>query len=751
MKRWIAWLLAGILLFGSAAAEGTAAPGKTGAAAEATESDEPEDLGGSENPGDETGGDDGGEMDFDDGDDEAPAGSDLDAWNDWVNPYPDRNYEELVVGNPTPMDGKFFTGMWGNATSDIDVRSLVHGYYLTMWGYDTGLFVHTPNVVSGMVIGEDPEGNRTYTMALCDDLFFSDGTKITAWDYAFAVLFQAAPEVAETGGLPMDLSYLDGYEEYISGEKQSFTGVHVISDQLIEFTVKHEYLPYFFELYRLCFCPFPIYEIAPGCKVYDDGQGCYIGNEDPGVKQKIFTADLIRETVMDPEYGYLAHPTVGSGPYVLTGWDQETFTCTFEINPYFKGDWEGNKPTIPKLRYTLARNEDMVDLLREDQFQLLNKVTRQDSIINGIQLVGSGLGFSMQSYPRIGLTFIVFTPDRPCLQEMNVRKAINYCFEKAETVDEYTAGYGMPMDGLIGLGQWMYSLVMGTMDYPVELPENPTSQDQKEYDEQIAAWEELSLDGLKHYDLNVEEAVRLLEENGWTLNRDGGAFTPGTDAVRCKEIDGKLEMLDLLCAYPETNITAESMLNLLVPHLAEAGIRLRLLPLDMKTLLRSYNDKDIEAIDMFYLGDDFNVEFDPQLFFQPGDPEAPFEDNLAWVHAQMYEYARLMCETEPQDALGFVTKWITFQEKLSDYLPMIPVYTNVYFDFYTSDLSNYNILKYITWGDAIVPSSYYNVGQAMADMIAEERAAAAAAGENPDASGTEEDLELADDEFAFDD
>ena len=54
--------------------------------------------------------------------------------------YPDRNYEELSVGNPTPMDGKFFTGMWGNATSDIDVRTLVHAYYLTVWGYDTGFF-----------------------------------------------------------------------------------------------------------------------------------------------------------------------------------------------------------------------------------------------------------------------------------------------------------------------------------------------------------------------------------------------------------------------------------------------------------------------------------------------------------------------------------------------------------------------------------------------------------------------------------
>ena len=67
-------------------------------------------------------------------------------------------YTRLVVGHTTQMKGDFFTGMWGNATSDIDVRSLVHGYYLTMWGYETGLFVHTPNVVSGMLIAEDPEG-----------------------------------------------------------------------------------------------------------------------------------------------------------------------------------------------------------------------------------------------------------------------------------------------------------------------------------------------------------------------------------------------------------------------------------------------------------------------------------------------------------------------------------------------------------------------------------------------------------------
>lgn len=620
---------------------------------------------------------------------------------------PERDYGVLSVGNPTPMDGKFFTTMWGNATSDIDVRTLVNSYYLTVWGYDTGIFIPNPVTVRGDIVFEDDNnGDRDYMFVLYDDLYYSDGTPITAWDYAFSVLFEAAPEIAELGGQPTDLSYLKGYEEYVSGETPYFAGVRVTSDYTIEFTVKGECLPYFFELFRLGFLPYPIHEIAPGCKVYDDGEGVYIGNEDLTIEEKVFTKELLESTVMDPENGYLSHPTVGSGPYRLTSWDSETLTCTFEINPYFKGNEEGFKPTIPTLRYTLAKNETMLDLLAEDDFQLLNKVTRKDTIEGGIKMVASG-GYTMSQYPRIGLSFIVFTPDMPALQEMNVRKAINYCMDKSQLEEEYTAAYGLTMDGLIGIGQWMYQLAMGTTDYPVELPVDPSPAAQAEYDAKIEEWKALNLDGLVHYDLDVAKAVKLLEENGWTLNEDGNAFRPGTDEVRCKQIDGKLVKLNLTCAYPETNIMAESMEEWFIPYLKEAGIKVTLLPMTMKDLLRSYNDKDVEGIDMFYLGDDFNIEFDPQLFFLANaDPNMPKEDTLAWVHTQMAEYAYQMCRTEPGDAYSFVQKWITFQEKLSDMLPLIPIYSNVYFDFYVSDLTNYDILKYITWGDAIVPAEY---------------------------------------------
>ena len=162
--------------------------------------------------------------------------------------YPDRNYEELVVGNPTPMDGKFFTGMWGNATTDIDVRTLVHSYYLTIWGYDTGFFRANPVTVAGLSVTEDAKQYRKYRFQLADDLFYSDGTRITAWDYAFSVLFQIAPEISELGGLPMALSYLEGYEEYVSGKVPYLSGVRVTDDLKIEFSVKPEALPYFFEL-----------------------------------------------------------------------------------------------------------------------------------------------------------------------------------------------------------------------------------------------------------------------------------------------------------------------------------------------------------------------------------------------------------------------------------------------------------------------------------------------------------------------
>ena len=60
-----------------------------------------------------------------------------------------------------------------------------------------------------------------------------------------------------------------------------------------------------------------------------------------------------------------------------------------------------------------------------------------------------------------------------------------------------------------------------------------------------------------------------------------------------------------------------------------------------------------------------------------------------------------MVRTEPTDLLSFEKKWIALQKRISETLPLIPVYSNAYFDFYSRELYGYQITEAVTWAEAI--------------------------------------------------
>ena len=127
------------------------------------------------------------------------------------------DYEHITVGNPTPLNGQFFTAMWGNSTSDIDVRKLVSAYSMISWDTSISQFRFDHSVVSGAVVLGEQDGARTYYISLYSDLFYSDGTPITAWDYAFSVLLTGSPLIAELGGVPERYDFLEGFEDSAEG------------------------------------------------------------------------------------------------------------------------------------------------------------------------------------------------------------------------------------------------------------------------------------------------------------------------------------------------------------------------------------------------------------------------------------------------------------------------------------------------------------------------------------------------------
>ena len=612
------------------------------------------------------------------------------------------NYDELVVGSTTAMSGSFFTDMWGRNTADMDVRTLVHGYNLVRWNGELGTYGIDDTVVSGIVVTEDQAGNRTYTLALYEDMSYNDGTPITARDYAFSLLFSIAPEVAEIGGAVSGADHIYGVDEYKNGESAALTGVRLLGDYQLAITVKAEYLPYFYELALLSITPYPIQVIAPGCEVADDGEGVYIRNIDETVEEPIFTAELLQETVLNPETGYLSHPSVTSGPYKLVSYDAEAHTAKFEINEAYKGNSAGLKPQIQRLVYKLASNADMISQLESGEFGLLNKCVNAEALDAGMKLVADG-GVAVSNYARTGFSFISFSCERPATQSASVRQAIAECYDKDGFISEYVRNYGLRVDGYYGIGQWMYRLVEGSTEPPVEAPaEDADEATVAAYEEAIAQWETLSLENMRVYNVDTDAAQQLLIDDGWTLNRDGVEFDPEKDDVRCKEIDGALTALELKLIYPEGNTVGAALESALVENLAKVGVRLEVEAVPFAELLRIYYRQDARDCDMIYLATNFASVFEPSATFNPEEAYQGMNNTTGIADAQLYALAVDMRQTEPGDVLSYCQKWVAFEEAWSELLPAIPVYSNVYFDFYTPTLHDYNVSSSTGWAEAIV-------------------------------------------------
>ena len=573
----------------------------------------------------------------------------------------------LTVASFTPLTGCFFTNMWGTGTSDADVKKLLHGYALTEFDVTAQNYQVNESAVAGYQVTTAKNGNREYNIFLSDDLYYSDGSKITAKDYAFTILMMLHPETAKTGADCPDLSYIVGAEDYAAGRASLISGLRVLSDTQLVITVNKNALPYFYELSYIAFEPYPISVIAPGCEVKDDGKGAYIANT-----RRVYSADLLKRSILDAKSGYMSHPTVTSGPYTLVSYDGKT--AVFKKNTKYKD----NSSPFETITYTSVDNAEAAELLSSKNAVLIHKAMRTDTVA-ALQLLTMQEPYSMSAYPRSGLSFISFCCEKAGVSEKEVRQAIAMCLDKESLTENYVGGYGTVTDGFWGIGQWMYQTVNGSVDYPTE--------DGME----LGEWQDLSFDNVKVYDFDPEAAAELLEKNGWKLNGDG---------VREKKLNGETVTLSFTLICPEGNSAVEFFETEFAEALAEAGMELTVSTQPWETFLKLYYREDARTNDMFYLATNFEAAFNPAAWFNPSDEAQGTENKTGIRDEKLYSLARDMAKTEFTDTLGYCKKWLKFTEYMSEVMPVIPVYSNIYFDFYTSALQDYDMNAYLSWAQA---------------------------------------------------
>ena len=603
------------------------------------------------------------------------------AFAEWVGEDTGRKYEKLTVGVSTAFSGNFLSDAIGSNISDQDIRKMIHSYHLVRWDGGEGVFHLNDQVVTSAAMSEDGD---TFMFTIARNLTYNDGTPITAKDYAFSFLLLTSQALKEaTGGLRQEGTQILGWKAYDEGLAATVSGFRVIGDYQILLTISPEFTPYFYEMKSMDFYPLPIDVLAPGCEVMDDGNGIYLSGN--------LTAETIQKTILDPNTGYAAHPGVTSGPYMITDYDGKT--VWLETNPEYIGDADGNKPSIPQIIVRYIPSRDLLSELIVGDIDLTTRSIRTDQIATGMALA-SGDDYAMKSYSRNGLGFISFCAEKGATADVNVRKALAMCIDKEGLNAEYSGNMGVTVTGYYGIGQWMFPMTRG------QIPESWQEANPED------TFEDMTLDGITDYPLDVESAKQLLDAAGWNLNAEGGAWTEG---VRYKNEGGELVPLTLRLAYPTENLAGGLLDTYFKPYLEEAGVALETTAIPMPTLLQLYYQQVPRDYDMIMLGSNFQDVYDPSVNYD----ENGYDRLNGITDPQLAELARELRRTDPGDGAEYVRRWIKFLEYRSEVLPEISLYSNAYMDFHIAALRDYTPSAYSSWSEAVLKAY-------MSDFVEEE-------------------------------
>ncbi len=544
---------------------------------------------------------------------------------------------------------------------NLEVINLIHGYKLYEFT-ENQQYELNEIVVKEVATSLDTDGNKTYTFTLNEDLKWNNGNLISAEDYVFAIMLKSSEEFASLGAKNSDGFEFLGYTEFHSGTTNTFSGIRLLGEYKFSITIKAEALPNYFETALFEISPYPIEIIAPNATITDEWNGATISGE--------FSQEVLEKTIMDTETGYRYNPQISSGAYTLIDFiDGEAI---LEANEEYLGWGDNEKIEIMKVKS--LEQAKMLDELKTEEVDLYLNVSDPD-IINEV-LTLETYGFS--SYDRAGYGQISFACEFGPTQFSAVRQAIAYCIDRQDFVNEYTGGFGRLPYSYYAFSQWEYE-------------DNNTA---------------LAMN-LNTYSFNLEKAEQELINNGWIFNENGYDFVKGVDEIRYKKVDDELMPLIINWASTIDN-PVSSLINETLPQNAlEIGMKIVQEEMDFEDLVAYYfrPSESLAVYHMFNLATDFAKTM-PVWYYFSTDIAYQGVYNIDRINdEELYSIALEMQNIETGDTEAWSAKWLEFQLRYNELLVNLPLYSDKYYDLYSTNLTDYNPDGLWSWEKAIISSS----------------------------------------------
>ena len=593
----------------------------------------------------------------------------------------------LTVGAPS-LSGDYIAG-FTNSAYDVWVRDLINGYG-TFTTNQLGEIVLNTTVVKELDVQLTDEGHKEYKFEIHQDLYWSDGEKITAEDFVFSILFGASRNWQLLGASSTTGEALVGRNAYrspVTGQDAEgediigttsvgvyFEGVRLYSDFTFGVIIDKARLPYYYETAYASYGPMPMHVLAaPGATVISDENGSTLS-----------AGALANIASITATGGYRYQPTVTAGPYKFVSMQQQV--ATLVRDPLFKGDFQGKTPTIDRIIIKAINSALDVDLVIAGEIDLATGVIEGAKIQKALNSPQAGATY----YARNGYGFLAMTADSGPTKDNKVRQAVAHLTDRLYVADIVLEGYGSLVESEYGLAQWMY-------------------QESKDWVE----------DTLINYVYSPTRANELLDETEWKFEADGvtpfdpakaAAQNTGSSPLPYVRHNAEGEKMELRHMGSENNIVTTSLKTALPRAFALAGIDYYSSEVDFSTLLDNYygegaalqlNSKGERVWNLYNLATTFAVAYDPYYTF--GE-----EFYGTWRNPYRLENAELSALTvqmrslEPTQRAEFLQYWREYQVLWNELIPNVPLYSNQYYDIYNARVSGLEVTPFWNWTRSIV-------------------------------------------------
>jgi len=577
------------------------------------------------------------------------------------------------------MDANVLGG-WTNAVGNSQMRDLTGAWTSPVAWTNNAEFIVNPTIVNNLVGPvENEDGSRTWTITINEGLRWSDGTPITAADYAFSYLFWASPALtAELGNSAWSgMREVGGLIDW-QGGADVLTGIRLYDEFTYSITIDaytdgEPNFPYFYELTYIGASIVPMHIVAPGLTVEDEGYGVFVSGDG-------LTLDLLTETV---ENGIRYDQQVTAGPYLLAaGVDMDAEVMVLTRNPYFHGTYDG---TVPYIETIILRRVDQalqIPSLQQGESDMVVG-TSGGQIAEGFDLIDEG-GFNYIAMPRNGSGGLFFHRDIGPTQFEEVRRAIAWTLDRHEFNNLWAQGHATTNDSLIAVASWMY-------------------QENRDVIQNYITY---------NYTLNLANAVAELEAGGWIYNADGEEWTGPEDGPRHKDVDGELMPLIMRWASPDANPIGELLSGLMTEPAYSIGMHFDQVFVDMTMFSSALLGLDENGDPLI------GVEDHPNRFHMINgglginpvnavwfayNPDPAYWGPWNWTRAddeELFRYALGLRQSATREE--YLENWFGFIGRFNVDLPVLPLNADTFHDFYRDNLENYSRNDLFSWAFAIV-------------------------------------------------